>query len=107
MVQEEDKACAKALMHCLCKSTENMLMTPDKYTHPSGPQFYHLQHEACSTPLCSAVLTLNSISNDGTVHWKNNNNNNPCLFNDMDQLHLPLGPYFVKRPKNFCTYTEN
>lgn len=68
--------------------------------------FYHLQHEACSTCLCSALLTLNFISNDGTVHWK------VMLLTSIQwhgstKLHLPLGPYFVKQPKNFCIYTEN
>lgn len=63
----------------MCRGTEALPLQmhwkyacDSRHVHSSlWASFYHLQHEACSTCLCSDPLTLNSISNDRTVHWKN------------------------------------
>lgn len=88
VVQEERASIrAKALSICLCKSTENMLMAPDKHPHPSGPQVIifnmkRVQH-ACAQPLTK------STSSDKSCFWS--------LFNDMDQQNCVtlLGPFFI------------
>lgn len=89
--KEEGKACAKALRHCLCKSTENMLMAPDKHPHPSGPQVIifnmkRVQHA------CAQLSWLNSISSDKSCFWS--------LFNDMDQqTAFTIGSLFCETTK--------